>query len=152
MAMRRTYSLLLSATLMLLAGCSAESGILRTPGGPETQVRIFVRDRATQSPVANAAVALETASRDHAFSAASMLGQTGPESAQGRTDADGAITLTTLHGREFRVVVWAPGRAPVVFSPAAINAAEGAWINPELPPRPTDPGVELRVEEGPGRK
>jgi hypothetical protein len=152
MAMRRTYSLLLLASLVLLAACSAESGILRTPGGPETQVRIFVRDRATQSPVADAAVALETASRDHAFSAASILGQTGPESAQGRTDAEGAITLSTLHGREFRVVVWAAGRAPVIFTPAAINASEGAWIDPELPPQQADPGVEVRVEEGSGRK
>jgi hypothetical protein len=101
--------------------------------------------------LADVAVALETASRDHAFSAASMLGQTGPESAHGRTDARGAITLSTLHGREFRVVVWATGRAPVVFTPAAINAAEGAWIDLELPPRPTDPGVQVRVQEGPDK-
>ncbi len=145
MAIRRTSPLLFAALAAALTGCTAESGILRSPGGPETALRLSVRDRDTLKPIAGAAIAAETASRHHPFSAASILGQTDAQSSRARTDDHGRATVQTLEGREFRIVVWAPGRPPTVFSTAMLHAANGDWIDPEIPA-----GVQVRIESAAG--
>lgn len=133
---RSSMLLLLALVGMVacVAGCTAESGIFRSPGGSPVQVRVLVRDQATHRPIEGAAVAAETTSRDHSFSAASILGQTGPSSSRGTTDQTGFVSVTVLDEREFRIVVWATGRAPVVFGPAQLSLTSREWISPEVPP------------------
>lgn len=137
--------LLSIAAAAALPGCNAETGVFRTPGGPDSAILVRVRDAATGQPIASAAVAAETTSRDHPFSAASILSQTGPESSRAKTDERGEAVVRVLEDREFRIVVWAPGRAPVAFGPAALRIAGGEWIDPQLPPGGANPGVQACI-------
>lgn len=146
MAMMRTAPLLLLiAAAAAPAACTAETGVFRTAGGPEKAVQVRIRDAATAAPIAGAAVSAEMASRDHPFSAASIMGQTGPDASRASTDERGEALVTVLDDREYRIVVWAPGRAPVAFGPAALRAAAGGWIDPELPPGGLNPGIQASV-------
>lgn len=148
--MRRNSLLLammIGPWLAALAGCTAESGILRSPGGPAVAMQVFVRDSTSHEPIPGAAISAETSSRDHPFSAASILYQAGPETSRGRTDEKGSAVVSVLDEREFRVVVWVPGRAPVVFGPALLAGKMGEWVEAELPPDGTNPGVQLRIAE-----
>jgi hypothetical protein len=138
--------LALAGVAACITGCTAESGIFRSPGGSPVHVRVLVRDHATHRPIEGAAVAAETTSRDHAFSAASILGQTGPSSSAGTTDHTGLVTVTVLDEREFRIVVWATGRAPVVFGPAQLRLKTREWITPEVPPASDSDGrIQIKL-------
>ncbi len=139
------FALPIAGVLAILQGCSSETGMFRSAGGPKQTLLVFVRDRDTMRPIQGAAVAVETASRDHPFSAASILGQTGPDDSRATTNEHGEVRLTWLEGREFRVVIWTPGRSPAVLGPVTLNGASGAWLDPALPPGTADPGVQARI-------
>lgn len=144
-------SVLLLALAAFLAGCSAESGMFRTAGGPETPVQVWVRDLDSGKPIVGAAISAETIARDHPLSAASILGQTGPESSRARTDSEGAARVSVFEDREFRILVWAPGRATVVFGPMLLRDAAEGWIDPLLPDDGTNPRVQARLDFNTGR-
>jgi len=132
-------------------GCTAESGLLRTPGGPDAPLWIWVRDRHSGAPLADARVSFETASRFHPLSAASLLGQTDPEHASVMTDSTGAAMMQVLSGRDFRIVVWAPGRSAVVFRPTTPGTlAPSEWLDPFMPGDGADPGLQVRISERAG--
>lgn len=137
--------LILGTWIALISGCTAESGILRAPGGPAVAMRVFVRDSASLVPIEGAAISAESTSRDHPFSAASVLKQTGPESSRATTDAHGSAMVSVLAEREYRIVVWAPGRAPVVFGPSQLMAGPGVWMDADLPPGGAVEDLQLRI-------
>lgn len=131
-----------------LCGCDADSGIYRTPGGPEAAFTVLVRDALSHEPIAGATVLAETPSRDHPFSAATILGQTQPVSARATTNDRGEATLTCLRGRPVRIGILAAGVQPsfILFDPNPADATDVAdWlpITPEagLADRP----CEIRV-------
>ncbi len=134
-----------SIAMAFLWGCSAESGMFRTPGGPPIGLHVWVRDASTHQPIEGAVVVADTIARDHPFSAATILSQTGPESSRARTDAQGAAVVNMLDDREYRLVIWASGHPPLVFGPLSLRQRGGEWIDPELPSSSASPLLQARI-------
>jgi len=134
-----------SIAAALLGGCSSESGMFRTPGGPAMDLHVWVRDASSHRPIEGATVVADTIARDHPFSAATVLSQTGPESSRARTDAQGAAFVEVLDDREYRIVVWAAGHPPVVFGPFSLRRGAGEWIDPELTSSSAPSPLQVRI-------
>lgn len=129
-----------------LSGCTAESGLFRTAGGPETPIVLSVRDAATHRPVPGARCAAETFSRNHPFSIASIMWQTMDSASVGTTDGAGSTRLVVPADRHFRLQIWPRGGPPVVFfhaEPAPLPM--GVWMRADLPPG-SGPGIEARID------
>jgi hypothetical protein len=143
---RRVALSALSAAAAAIGACNAETGLLRTAGGPKTAIRVSVRDAATHEPVREAHCAAETLSRNHPFSLASIMWQTMDSASVGTTDHAGTTRLVVLADRHFRLRVWPRGGPPVVFfhaEPAPLPM--GVWLRTDLPPG-SDPGIEARID------
>lgn len=109
-------------------------------------LHIELRDAASASPVIGCRVFAETPSKDHPFSIASILGQTGPAASNATTDARGAAILTGLTGRAVRLVVWPTGEGPRCLLLDDAQAAEGtSWCDVAGTPGSAEPLFQLRV-------
>jgi hypothetical protein len=108
---------------------------------------VEVRDAHTKRPAAGVSVVAQTPSRDHPFSIASLLGQTGPHDARAQTDARGVARLEFMPGRPVRLGVLAPGwdAGFVLFDPDAPGFDASAWHAPGTPPIPGRAGPEFRA-------
>lgn len=89
----------LGLTCLGLTACSA---------APTTSLRVIVRDARSNDPLPGVIVTGETCSRDHPFSIASLLGQTGPRDQQVRTGPDGRAALTVLADWPIRLTAIGP--------------------------------------------
>lgn len=101
---RRRHVPAFTAALLACGGLWGCSG-----SGPTTSLRIQVQDAASGQPLAGVVVIGETCSRDHPFSVASLVGQTGPRDARAWTGADGRASLTVPTDWPVRVTAVAPG-------------------------------------------
>lgn len=123
--------------------------------GPSTgPLTVQVRDAATLEPAAGVNVVGQTPSRDHPFSIATMLGQTGPNSSSAVTDAQGRATITYIPGRPVRLGLlgegWDPSIVLIDPSDPAFDAA--AWQSCGAPVRrPVRLGEFKVIPEQPSR-
>lgn len=124
--------------LAMLQGCSPT----------KVTLDVAVRDAITAEPVVGCRVLAETPSKDHPFSIASLLGQTGPFDSSAVTDARGRATLVGLESRAVRLGVWPRGESPrfvLVEEPAADGRA--AWVHLLGTPGAGERAMEVRVLE-----
>ena len=114
--------------------------------GPSVQgLRVEVRDAATKEPAAGVTVFADVPSRDHPFSIATLLKQTGPLSWRAKTDEHGVAELKYAEGRPVRVGVLSAGWA---VGAVMVDRPEGAW---EISPDEQPEGAripEMRCSEG----
>ncbi len=114
----------LLASVLLAQGCG--------PGVRSLSVE--VRDAATKEPAAGVTVIADVPNRNHPFSIASLLGQTGEVSTRAVTDQRGRAELSAIQGRPVRISVLAPG-----WSVGCVECDEdGAWTDS---PEPAAVGV-----------
>jgi hypothetical protein len=116
---------------LLLSGCASE---------PKAVLLVQVSDAGSGAPIAGAKVQAETAARNHPLSVSSLLGQTGPMTSTGFTDANGQATLEYLSGRPVRIAALSRGY------PILTMTIEEPWLGPsEALSDPGPDGNRLRV-------
>lgn len=95
----------------LILVCLATAAL---PGCSPTRstLTVEVRDAATGEPAPGVTVLADVPSRNHPFSVASLLGQTGPVSSRGTTDAKGVATVDRIEDRPFRLTIVPEGGTP----------------------------------------
>lgn len=96
---------------LALAAAGATAGCQSAPLAP---VQVQVLDPSRGEPIHDAAVFAESLARDHPFSIATLLGQTGARRDEGRTDDAGRVQLTFIADRPLRIGILAPGYAPLI--------------------------------------
>lgn len=126
-----------------LASCASEE---------TCALRVQVRRGAEHQPVYPAVIFAETPSRDHPFSIASLLGQTGAKSTTELPDESGEAVITIPRDRPLRLGVmthdWGPGFVFLDPHPG-LSGQTLDWTPLTLEPgKGGDPGllIEVRVE------
>lgn len=112
--------------MTVLAGAVLAGGC-----GPTVKpMRVEVRDAATKEPAAGVTVFADVPSKDHPFSIATLLKQTGPLSWRAKTGERGVAELNYAEGRPVRVGVLSAGWAVgvVMVEPESIEFVPGDWI------------------------
>ncbi|MBY0311317.1 MAG: hypothetical protein K2W85_04555 [Phycisphaerales bacterium] len=122
--------------LAMLQGCSPT----------KVTLDVAVRDAITAEPVVGCRVLAETPSKDHPFSIASLLGQTGPFDSSAVTDARGRATLVGLESRALRLGVWPRGGAPRFVLIEDVGSADAeVWWDVTGTPGSVERGMQVRV-------
>jgi len=130
-------------------GLALLAGLLGACSASRSTLLVEVRDAATGEPAAGASVVADVPSRNHPFSVASLLGQTGELATRSAADGRGRARVEYLAGRPVRLGVLEPGwdTGFVLLDPDAPGfAAEGdGWISGQTPPIDGARRPEFRV-------
>lgn len=123
-------------SMLLIAGCQSA----RT-----TSFDVVVYDVHYNIPIEGVQVIAQTPSRDHPFSIATLLGQTGPFESRGITNDAGCVRLQGVADRSLRITVINRGssvRVPGASAPDWRDFTIGSvWV--DLDPRIHDPSQWL---------